>query len=233
MADQKLRVVYLATHCIDNKVESFYTYSLAETIKRCLFNNIEIKPLLINDTSSAVAAKNEILSLVADEEYESIVFAGNDMSWNPVALLQIINSKHDAIALPCAKKSGTVVRFDLEIENPSLIRDENGFIKINYASFSMFKISNKLVTDLLDTNLSITNPSGREVKNVFDIDTSRGKYIDEDRVVCDKIKNLGYSIWVNPVETCANIAGNVFTADLASNLIPQSPQIEDIKSLYQ
>jgi hypothetical protein len=233
---QTIRTVYLGTYCPNNSVESFYAHSLSDTIKLCLINGIRVIPLFINDISSAIVAKNELLSIVSGQDYESIVFVDHNMAWDASALMTIINSQNDAMALPCAKKSGTGVIFDLDI-GTEVQRDPNGYIKVDYASTAMFKLSKELVDALNDSSLSITNPTGTEVKNVFEINTQYGKFFNESIVVCSKIRELGYDIWLNTISTCANIAGNVYSADFAASLTPQiaqqSPVLPDeIKTLY-
>lgn len=230
---QPLRVVILATHCPSNSVETLYAHSLADTIKRCLFNGITIMPLFINDTPSAIVAKNELLAIANGQDYESIVFVDHNIAWDPQSFLTIVNSTHDAAVLPVTKKLGSGMVFDLDIGETPAVQDDNGYIKVSYASTSLFKLSNKLVAELSDSSLSITNPTGNEVKNVFDIDTKNGQFVNESRVLCNKIQDLGYDIWLNPVSTCANIADNVYALDFAQSLAQTSmPVSEETKALY-
>jgi hypothetical protein len=224
------RTVLIGTYCPNNTLETFYVTSLSDTIRLCAENNITVIPLFINDIESSVVAKNELLSIALNTECESIVFVDHNMIWSPGSFLEIVNSEYDAVALPCAKKAGTGVRFDLEISQP-LNRDANGYIDAGYASTAMFKISHKLITELSDTSVSITNPSGNEVKNVFDINTQFGRFFNESVVVCGKIKELGHTIWLNPTSTCANVAGNIYGADFAASL-GQPIVPEEIKTLY-
>lgn len=232
----QLRTVYIGTHCPNNTVESFYVYSLADTIKLGLANNIIFVPLLINDIPSAIVAKNEILHIVANQECDGVIFIDHNIAWDANSLLTIVNAQHNAVALPVAKKAGTSVMFDLEI-GKDIVRDDNGYVKVNYASTAMLRLSKSLVTELCDSNVSITNPTGNEVKNVFETNTQYGRFFNEGVVLCNKIRDLGHNIWLNPISTCANIAGNVFAADFAANLTatlsqPNAILPDDIKTLY-
>lgn len=230
---QTIRTVFVGTYCPAGTLSSYYVNSLADTIKQCLVNGIRIMPLFINDIASAVVAKNEMLAIVQNQDYESIVFIDHNMAWDSGTLINVINSQYDAMALPSVKKVGNGAIFDLEIGS-EIARDQNGYIKVNYASTAMFKLSSKLVTELCDSNLSITNPTGNEVKNVFDTTTQTGRFFNEGVVLCNKIRALGHDIWVNPVSTCANIADNIYAADFAASIAPQvAPAITDeIKTLY-
>lgn len=231
------RTVFVATYCPVNTVDSFYVRSLADTISLFLTNNIKIIPILINDITSSVVAKNEILSVVSNNEYESVVFIDHNIAWDPHTLLDIVNSSYDAVAIPVVRKVATNVIFDLDI-GQSIERDSSGYIKVNYASTAMFKLSNKLVTALCDSSLSITNPSGNDVKNVFECSTQYGKFFNEGITLCNKIRDLSFDVWINPATTCANIASNVYAADFAAGLAASitpvaSDAAQSIRALYE
>ena len=212
-----------------------------------------VVPLFVNDIDSSAVAKNELLSMIYAQEYDSIIFIDHNMAWDPVALLDIVKSPYDAVALPCVKKTPNGPIFDLDL-GENIERDLNGkYIKVNFTSTSVFKLTKKLVTELSDSNISITNPTGNEVKNVFETSTKYGKFFNESIVLCNKIKDLSTTIWLNPSSTCATIAGNVFAADFEETLkqqlqsnpaeqaapaqpqqqVVQAPTPEEIKSLYE
>ena len=236
MIDQQAtppRIVILATHCPNNSVDTLYAHSLSDTIKTCLNNGIVVMPLFINDIPSASVAKNELLAIANGQEFESIVFVDHNIAWDPVSFLTMINSPYNAMALPVTKKLGAGMVFDLDFGVESIEKDIDGHIKVLYAGTSMFKLSKKLVTELSDSNLSITNPTGNEVKNVFDVNTKNGRFVNESAVLCNKIHELGYDIWLNPATTCASIAGTVYALDFAQSLSQAAePATEEIKALY-
>jgi len=225
------RTVIIATHCPNNTVESYYAHSLADSIYVFAQHNIRIIPLFINDIQLSVVAKNEIIPVVLENECESVIFVDYNLAWDPYTLLDIVNSKYDAVAIPVTKKVPGNVIFDLDI-GLDYKTDNNGYISVNYASLAMFKLSYSLLTALTDSSISITNPSGKEVKNVFEYDTSRGKFFNDSIVLCNKIKNLGFTVWINPKTTCANIADNIYAADFAATLI-NIPKSDQIRSLYE
>ena len=230
------RIVYLATYCPNNTLSSYYVNSLSDTIKLFIANGITPIPLYINDLSSAPVAKNEIILILSNQEYESVVFIDHDIAWDPQTLLSIVNSPYDAAAIPAVKKTINGLIFDISLGSDTPDRDENGFIKVEYASTALFKLSNKLIVDLTDISVLVTNPTNNEVNNVFEVSTNGGRYSNDSLVLCTKIQKLGYNIWINPITTCANIADNVYTMSLLEALTPQktaAPLADDIKKLYE
>lgn len=235
----QVKTIFIATHCPSNSLESFYVHSLTDTIKLFMANGLRVVPIFINDIPSSVVAKNEIIASIANSEYDSVVFVDHNIAWDPETLLKVVTSSYDAVAIPVVRKVQNGVIFDLDL-GASPERDSEGRIKVNYASTAMFKLSAKLVTALTDSNTSITNPSGNEVKNVFECSTQYGKFFNESIVLCNKIKDLGFGVWLDTTTTCANIAQNIFAADFAATLNAQiaasqqsSPAPEQIRSLYE
>jgi hypothetical protein len=49
---------------------------------------------------------------------------------------------------------------------------------------------------------------------VFDIKVENGDLISEDYVLCNKWKNLGYKVWLDPTITCNHIGIKKFKGDL-------------------
>ena len=55
---------------------------------------------------------------------------------------------------------------------------------------------------------------GEEHRMVFDIKVENGDLISEDYVLCNKWKNLGYKVWLDPTITCNHIGIKKFKGDL-------------------
>jgi hypothetical protein len=122
--------------------------------------------------------------------------------------------------------------------------------KVKHASTGFLKLSNKVITELLDGSISITNNTGNEVKNVFETEIKDGQFINESIVLCNKIKDMGYDIWLNSKTTCAQMTDNIYAVDFANALqqsqgtpegeVQQTENIQDVevkddevKSLYE
>lgn len=243
--------VFILTNTKNNSLKSLYVSSLATTLRLSLFNNIKVFPIFMNNVDSDPMAKNELLNSLKDVEYESVFFINSDLGWDPITFVSCVLNEKDVIAVPVIKKTLGGVIFDLDMDTENIEKDEDGLIKVKSASTGFLKVSNKVLTELLDGSQSVTNNTGNEVKNVFECEVRDGQFFNESIVLCHKIKDMGYDIWLNPTSTCGQLADNLYAVDFASSLEqtlnPQEPESdteesvnesidsseEDTKSLYE
>jgi hypothetical protein len=118
------------------------------------------------------------------------------------------------VGLPVVKKVVQNVVFDLDMDFDKFEKNREDFFKVKYASTGFLKLNKEVIEELLDTNISITNNTGNEVKNVFEYKIKDGKSFSDSIVLCDKIKDLGYDIWLNAKTSCACSNQHVYAVDL-------------------
>lgn len=243
--------VVVLTNTANNDVKSLYVSSLVTSTRLALFNGIKVIPLFAGNIDSGPMAKNELLNNLKDTEYDSVVFINSDMGWDAISFVSCVLSKEDVVALPVVKKTAGNVVFDLDLDMSDIEKNEEGLIKVKHASSAFLKVSNKVITELLDSSLSVTNNTGNEVKNVFESQVKDGQFLNDSVVLCHKIKEMGYDIWLNTQSTCSQLTDNLYAVDFATaldqNLNPQipdtstegsttstdAPKDDEVKSLYE
>jgi hypothetical protein len=229
---QQFKNVFVLTNTTDNQIKSLYVTSLATTIRLALFNGIKVFPIFSGKIDSSTMAKNELLNNLKDTEYDSVVFINDDLAWDPVSFVSCVLSKEDVVALPVVKKTLGNVVFDLDMDTTDIEKNDEGLIKVKHASTGFLKVSNKVMTELMDSSVSVTNNTGNEVKNVFEFQVKDGQFFNDSIVLCHKIKDMGYDIWLNPQTTCAQLTDNLYAVDFAtaldSNLNPQVPNTDTV-----
>jgi hypothetical protein len=225
-AAPEFAVVYVLTHTKDGNVRSLYANSLATTIRYCMLNGVKVVPMFISHVDNVAMAKNELLANLTEADYHCAVFIDPDIGWDPVAFFNVVNSVEHVVAIPTVKKMLNNVIFDLDMDVTAIESNENGLIKVNHTSSAFIKISKTVVTQLLDSSISVTNSTGNEIKNVFECTVKDGKFFNESIMLCNKVKEMGYFIWVNPTSTCAQMAHNLYAVDFATALNSNAPPAE-------
>ncbi len=246
-AQPDFKTVYVLTYTPTNEVKTSYVNSLATTIRFAMLNGIKVVPVLIGGIDNPSMAKNELLNNLNGQDYHSAVFVGHDLAWDAVSFVQNLISKEEVVALPVVKKVLGNVVFDLDLDVENIERNDEGLIKTKYASLGFLKLSKRVVDELLDSSPSITNNTGNEVKNVFEYQVKDGQALSDSIVICNKIKEMNYDVWLNPNSTCAQLTDNLYAVDFASTVFPpaqeesQTAQAElplenttdEVKSLYE
>jgi hypothetical protein len=228
--------VILATAPVNSQLDVFYVHSLSDTIKQGAANGINFVPVFIPNERYEATAKNELLNIAYVQEADSIVFLRNDIAWDAWSLVQLVQSNLPVAVLPTVvKKSGNLI-YDIDFDKTNLEYNDQGYLKVTYASSACMKLERSVIQALYDKSVSVINESGNEVKNVFETQTEYGRFSNEDVVLCNKLKDLNIDIWALPNTTCAQNTVNLYSADFPgwlNSIIHGQKTPEDIKSLYE
>jgi hypothetical protein len=213
-----MKNILIATPCLYGKVDAYYAHSLSESIKLGLKNNLDINAVFLAEESILTIARNELINLAYKNNYDAMVFIDDDELWNPKALIKIILSEKDVVGLPVVNKGDINIQFNVSLSRNNIQKDDtDGFIKVNTIGTGFLKLSKKIIVDLCESNSEILF-RGKKLKNVFEFNYMNGAFIGEDIMLCKKIKELGYSIWVDPSHTVSHMGVKMYKGDFEQSL---------------
>lgn len=214
-----MKRVLIATPCLDQKVDAYFVHSLCESIRLGLKNNFDIRCIFLANESILPMARNELINLCYKDEYDIMVFIDDDEFWNAADLIEILQSEKDVIAIPVVNKSDTKVGYNIFLKNKSnLVKDDkDGYIVADRVGTGFLKLSRKVVVDLWESNPELVF-RGRKLKNVCEYTYVNGDFVGEDITLSTKIKELGYTIWVNPKHTVSHIGNKVYKGNFESSV---------------
>lgn len=206
--NRKQRVL-VGTPALDGRVDAWYSYALHEIGKLALLNNTEVNVILLSYESILPMARNEILTAAIQGDFDSLVFIDSDVYCDPKAFIDIIKSTKDVVAIPTVKKSDQESYDIFFKEKPRL---EGDWLKADGVSTSCLKLSKKVLKDLA-ANSTKTVFRGKELNNICQYDFVADGFMGEDIYLCEKIKRLGFDIWVNTASTCMHIGPKMYKGD--------------------
>lgn len=206
--NRKQRVL-VGTPALDGRVDAWYSYALHEIGKLALLNNIEMSMILLSYESILPMARNEILTVAIQGDFDSLVFIDSDVYCDPQAFINIVKNEKDVVAIPTVKKSDQESYDIFFKEEP---RVQGDWLKAEGVSTSCLKLSKKVLKELA-ANSTKTTFRGKELNNICQYDFVADGFIGEDIYLCQKIKRLGYDIWVNTTSTCMHIGPKVYVGN--------------------
>lgn len=214
-----LKKVMVGVPCLYGKVDGYFFNSYIETLKLCEKNNIQLQSILLINESILPMARNEILNLAYLEKYDSLVFIDDDEKWNPEDFLEIIQSEKDVVGLPVVNKGDLDIKYNVFLDDQNKIFQDStdGYIKTNKIGTGFLKLSNKVISDLWNSNTSIEF-RGKILKSICEYEFNDNFFIGEDITLCKKIRELGYDIWVKPNSTVEHIGPKIYKGDFNSFL---------------
>lgn len=211
-----MKDVLIATPCLDGKVEAYYVNSLYESVKLGLQNNIILQPVFLAYESILPMARNELFNLAYKDTYDAMVFVDCDECWDANALIEIIRSPKDVVTVPVVNKGDNKIEYNIygvdKTPDPS-----DGYHKIARSGTGFLKLSKKVIKDLWESNPDCQF-RGKVLKNICEYANINESFIGEDIMLCKKIRELGYTIWVNPKYTVSHIGVKMYHGDFKSTL---------------
>jgi hypothetical protein len=212
-----MKKVLIATPCLYGKVDAYYVHSLCESIKLGLKNNFDIRSIFLANESILPMARNELLNLAYREKYDTMIFIDDDEYWQAEDLIEILQSPKDVIALPVVNKNDTKIAYNINMPNKIEKDSADGYIKIDSCGTGFLKMSSKVISDLYKSNSELLF-RGKRLRIICEYSQLNGDFIGEDILLSQKIKELGYDIWVNPKPTVSHIGTKMFKGDFNSIL---------------
>lgn len=208
-----MKKVLIATPCLYGQVDAWFVNSLYESVLLGLKNDILLQPVFLANESILPMARNELINLAYNGKYNCMVFIDSDELWDPLALIEIIQSQKDVVALPVVNKGDKDITFNVwRTENPQIEDKTDGYLKIDRVGTGFLKMSKNVIGNLWESSESC-NFRGKQLKYVCEYSNNNGSFVGEDINLCHKIKELGYDIWLNPKYTVYHLGVKMYKGD--------------------
>jgi hypothetical protein len=213
------RKVLIATPSLDGRVEAEYAVALAETVRLGVQRGIGIHPLIVCRESLLPNVRNDLMSAVRKFDMSDIIWIDSDQEWNPEWVFRLLSHPVDVVGAPVIKRSEQEAYNVRSIGgSPQIPVDPaTGLLVIDAVGTGFLRMSRKAVDALWDASVPYT-VSGREnepLRWIFDVRPVDGLLISEDTLVCFKLRDLGFKIYLDPTMTCSHIGPKKWSGDFA------------------
>jgi hypothetical protein len=208
-SEKRNKRVLIGTPALDGRVDAWFCFALHELGKAGLLNGIDFNLILLSYESILPMARNEILTTAIEGQFDALVFIDSDVYCAPETLIQIIQDDREVVAIPTVKKSDQEtydISFDEEPE------PKGDWVKASRVSTSCLKLGKKMLQALGENSQQIFF-RGKYLKNICQYDFFGEGFMGEDIFLCEKIKKLGFDVWLNTSSTCMHIGPKVYTGD--------------------
>lgn len=208
----EMKKVMVATPCTGGKVYAEYTSCLIDSIKLCALNNIEICPVFLGNESIIQIARNDLINIAYQADVD-MIWIDYDMTWNPQWIVDLILAKEDVLAGTARKKTDLEEAYAVKIKDFTLY--DNGFMKCEGVGTAFMKLTSRAIKSVCEASEVFTH-HGKECRAVFDCKIIDGDFHSEDIVLCEKLKSLGFDIWLDPRMTCGHIGYKQYIGSISN-----------------
>jgi hypothetical protein len=151
-------------------------------------------------------ARNLLVADFLESDATDLMFIDADINFDPqdiFRLLAWVSEPNIGIAagIPCARKVEKTYIVTLDEENNQLTMNGMGLVRAKRVATAFMMIKRKVLEDLVEKNPQWKywdDRSGRWLSAVFDFMVKDDSYVGEDYLFCDRAREIGYEVWVDP-----------------------------------
>lgn len=207
-----MKKILVATPSYDGKVDVWYASALHQTALIGIESGIYFHPIFMSYDALIQRSRNDLVALAVNNEFDGILWIDADIEWHPQWAIDVVNSDKDVFGLPCVKKSITEESYNIKADVEQL---ENGVIKVKSVGTGFLYLSKNAFTHLWENSEAYTH-NGEEKRWIFEVKIQDGDIISEDVLMCQKLSDAGFDIWIDTTKTCNHVGTLKFTGNFAS-----------------
>jgi glycosyltransferase involved in cell wall biosynthesis len=201
------RKVLIGTPSYDGTLDVWYVNSLVGTVRESEDRGIRIDPIYMSYDALVQRARNDLVALALNGGYDDLIFIDGDIEWDPKWIFQLLKYKQDVVGGTYRKKVDDVEDYVLKpTEFPPIIDTRTGLIKVAGLGTGFLKLSRKALEHLWKGAVPYVDHKGKNSRMVFDIAIQNGSLVSEDILMCQKLVDGGFDIWLDP-RMCCNHTG--------------------------
>jgi FkbM family methyltransferase len=208
------RKVLIGTPSYDGTLDVWYVNSLVGTIRESEDRGIRIDPIYMSFDALVQRARNDLVALAIEGGYDELIFIDGDIEWDPSWIFQLLKYKHDVVGGTYRKKTDDYEGYVLKAaEGPEVIDTRTGLVKVAGLGTGFMKLSRKALEHLWNGAEPYVDHKGKNSRMVFDIAIQNGVMVSEDILMCQKLNQGGFDIWLDPRMCCNHTGPKKFTGN--------------------
>lgn len=191
--------VAIATPALTGQVGMRYAFSLAHTMRIAPQFVVAVSPLFRGGDSLIQRVRNDLLKDALDSGVTDMVFIDEDQDWEALDFFRLLSHPVDVVGAAVRKKTDDEERYNVVASGGSIRRDgATGLLDVDAVGTGFLRLTRKAMEALWDRSEPYRDDAGRESRWVFDLGVFDGRLFGEDVVMCNKVRDAGFKVFVDP-----------------------------------
>lgn len=192
----------------DFKVTAKLAISLADFCVQAMKYGVDVQICNISGCSVVSRVRNLIASDFLSSDCTDLMFIDSDINFNAEDIFRLmawnIDPKKGIVAgIPVARKKGKTYISTLDTdEDENILMNYMGLVKAKRVATAFMLIRREVFEKLREAHPEWVyrdeKKIGDEMIAFFDFALKDGTYIGEDFLFCDRARELGYEVWIDP-----------------------------------
>lgn len=210
-----MKKVLIATPSYDGRVDVWYASALHQTTLIGIENGIYFHPVFMSYDALIQRSRNDLVALAVEQDFDGMLWIDSDIEWAPQWAIEAVNSGKDVIGLPCVKKSITEELYNIKAKPEQLAADEDGLFSVESVGTGFLYLSKYAINYLWDSSEPYVH-NGQDRRWIFEVKVQDGDIISEDVLMCQKLKEGGFRIFIDPNKTCNHVGTLKYSGNFAN-----------------
>jgi hypothetical protein len=135
------------------------------------------------------------------------MFIDSDINFNAEDIFRLMAWNTDPVkgivaGIPVARKKGQVYFSTLDTDDDHIFMDKMGLVKAKRVATAFMMIRREVFEKLAEAHpewlYHDEKKQGDETYCFFDFELKDGQYIGEDYLFCDRAREMGFEVWIDP-----------------------------------
>ena len=224
----------------DFKVTSKLAISLADFCVQAMKYGVDIQICNISGCSVVSRVRNLIAKDFLDSDCTDLMFIDSDINFEAADIFRLMawntDPKKGIVAgIPVARKKGKTYISTLDTdEEENILMNHMGLVKAKRVATAFMLIRREVFEKLYEAHpewrYHDEKKMGDEITAFFDFALKDGNYIGEDFLFCDRARELGYEVWIDPTIKLGHMGIEEFAGAFGEDyLYPLMKSIESKK----
>jgi len=202
------RKVMIGLPTYDYKVSSKLAISLASFCVQATQHGINVQICNISGCSVVSRVRNLIASDFLSSDCTDLMFIDSDINFDAEDIFRLMAWNSDpkkgiVAGIPVARKKGQVYFSTLDTDDDEhIFMDKMGLVRAKRVATAFMMIRREVFEKLRETHPEWVyydeKKVGDEMIAFFDFALKDGNYIGEDYLFCDRAREQGFEVWIDP-----------------------------------
>ena len=222
-----MRRVLLGTPAYGSEVTAQFFFAFSETLRLCLANDIDLRPLL--PTNDIVThARNKLIHSAIQYNFDDLVFIDADQDWKAADFLRLLSHPVACVGAPVRKKRDDAELYNVRTKTgPRSIITDPATGLMTSADMCVGTGFLRLSREAVQALWAKAEPykvwgDNEEYRWVFDFRPMSGELMSEDTLMCEKLRACGIPVWLDPAIAVGHWGSKCYAGDFPKWLGEQS-----------
>lgn len=221
------RRLFIAIPAYDFKVSLKLAISLARFSQEALKYGIEIQIGSICGCSVVSRARNLLVKDFLESNCTDLLFIDADINFDADDVFRLLawagDPKKGIVAgVPRTRKTNKVYIATLDQDEEGITMNGMGLVRAIRVATAFMMVRREVFENLIEKNPTWSyydDNSGRHLHAVFDFKVTPEGYIGEDFLFCDRARELGYEVWIDPTIKLGHMGVQEYEGDFGRDCL--------------